>query len=52
VSDNGVPNMARLGSSGAVSSRSLMRRIQALGGEVFLRNIGGRTTIRITIPRK
>ncbi|WP_242122819.1 histidine kinase [Sphingobium sp. Sx8-8] len=52
VSDNGVPNMARLGSSGAVSSRSLMRRIQALGGELFLRNIGGRTTIRITIPRK
>lgn len=52
VSDDGVPNMARLGSSGAVPSRSLMRRIQALGGEVFLRNIGGRTTIRITIPRK
>ncbi|AMK22805.1 putative signal transduction histidine kinase [Sphingobium sp. TKS] len=52
VSDDGVPNMARLGSSGAVPSRSLMRRIQALGGEVFLQNIGGRTTIRITIPRK
>ncbi|PJG49616.1 two-component sensor histidine kinase [Sphingobium sp. LB126] len=52
VSDDGVPNMARLGSSGAVPSRSLMRRIQTLGGEVFLRNIGGRTTIRITIPRK
>lgn len=52
VSDDGVPNMARLGSSGAVPSRSLMRRIQTLGGEVFLRNIGGRTTIRITVPRK
>ncbi|WP_313804950.1 sensor histidine kinase [Sphingobium sp.] len=52
VSDDGVPNMARLGSSGAVPSRSLMRRIQMLGGEVFLRNIGGRTTIRITVPRK
>lgn len=52
VSDDGVPNMARLGSSGAVQSRSLMRRIQMLGGEVFLRAIGGRTTIRITIPRK
>lgn len=52
VSDDGVPNMARLGASGAVPSRSLMRRIQALGGEVFLRNIGGRTTIRITVPRK
>ncbi|WP_176590857.1 sensor histidine kinase [Sphingobium sp. EM0848] len=52
VSDDGVPNMARLGSSGAVPSRSLMRRIQALGGEVFLQNIGGRTTIRITVPRK
>lgn len=52
VSDDGVPNMARLGSSGAVPSRSLMRRIQMLGGEVFLQNIGGRTTIRITVPRK
>ncbi len=52
VSDDGVPNMARLGASGAVPSRSLMRRIQALGGEVFLQNIGGRTTIRITVPRK
>jgi hypothetical protein len=35
-----------------VPSRSLMRRIQMLGGEVFLQSIGGRTTIRITIPRK
>lgn len=52
VSDDGVPNMARLGPSGAVPSRSLMRRIQMLGGEVFLQSIGGRTTIRITIPRK
>lgn len=52
VGDNGVPNMARLGSSETVHSRSLMRRIQTLGGEVFLRNIGGRTTIRITVPRK
>jgi signal transduction histidine kinase len=52
VSDDGVPNMARLGSSGAVPSRSLMRRVQALGGEVFLQNIGGQTTIRITVPRK
>ncbi|WP_022682805.1 sensor histidine kinase [Sphingobium bisphenolivorans] len=52
VSDNGVPNMARLGSSEAVPSRSLMRRIQMLGGELFLRSIGGVTTIRITIPRK
>src|SRR3546814_19524635 len=52
VSDDGVPNMARLGSSGAVPSRSLMRRIQMLGGEVFLQNIGGRTTLRITVPRQ
>jgi signal transduction histidine kinase len=52
VTDDGVPNMARLGSTGAVPSRSLMRRIQALGGEVFLRNIGGRTMIQITVPRK
>lgn len=52
VTDDGVPNLARLGSSGPVPSRSLMRRIQALGGEVFLRNIGGRTMIQITVPRK
>lgn len=52
VTDDGVPNLARLGSSGAVPSRSLMRRIQALGGEVFLRNLGGRTMIQITVPRK
>jgi|GEM_PF-6946448 len=52
VTDDGVPNLARLGSTGAVPSRSLMRRIQALGGEVFLRNIGGRTMIQITVPRK
>ena len=52
VTDDGVPNLARLGSSGAVPSRSLMRRIQALGGEVFLRSLGGRTMIQITVPRK
>ena len=52
VSDDGVPNLARLGASGAVSSRSLMRRIQALGGEVFLHSLGGRTMIQITVPRK
>ena len=52
VSDDGVPNLARLGVSGAVSSRSLMRRIQALGGEVFLHSLGGRTMIQITVPRK
>lgn len=52
VTDDGVPNLARLGSTGAVPSRSLMRRVQALGGEVFLRNIGGRTMIQITVPRK
>lgn len=52
VTDNGVPNLARLGSSGAVPSRSLMRRVQALGGEVFLRSLGGRTMIQITVPRK
>lgn len=52
VTDDGVPNIARLGASEAVHSRSLMRRIQTLGGEVFLRNIGGRTMIRISIPRK
>ena len=52
VTDDGVPNLARLGSTGAVQSRSLMRRVQALGGEVYLRNIGGRTMIQITVPRK
>jgi signal transduction histidine kinase len=52
VTDDGVPNLARLGSTGVVPSRSLMRRIQALGGEVFLRNIGRRTMIQITVPRK
>ncbi|NIJ16958.1 sensor histidine kinase [Sphingobium vermicomposti] len=52
VADDGVPNLARLGASGAVSSRSLMRRIQALGGEVFLHSMGGRTMIQITVPRK
>lgn len=52
VTDDGVPNLARLGSSGAVQSRSLMRRVQVLGGEVFLRNLGGRTMIQITVPRK
>ncbi|GAY21719.1 hypothetical protein SFOMI_2271 [Sphingobium fuliginis] len=35
-----------------LSNQALMRRIQMLGGEVFLQNIGGRTTIRITVPRK
>ncbi len=52
VTDDGVPNLARLGSTGAVQSRSLMRRVQALGGEVYLRNLGGRTMIQITVPRK
>ena len=52
VTDDGVPNLARLGATGAVQSRSLMRRVQALGGEVYLRNIGGRTMIQITVPRK
>lgn len=52
VKDDGVPNLARLGAAGVVQSRSLMRRIQALGGELFLRNIGGRTMIQITVPRK
>ncbi|HEX7877076.1 MAG TPA: histidine kinase [Sphingobium sp.] len=52
VTDDGEPNLARLGSSGAAPSRSLMRRIQALGGEVFLRSLGGRTMIQITVPRK
>ena len=52
VTDDGVPNLARLGSTGAVQSRSLMRRVQALGGEVYLRNIGGRTMMPITVPRQ
>lgn len=52
VTDDGVPNLARLGSTGAVQSRSLMRRIQGLGGEVYLHNLGGRTMIQITVPRK
>lgn len=52
VTDDGVPNLARLGSSGAVPSRSLTRRVQALGGEVFLRNLGGRTMIQISVPRR
>ncbi|WP_340264357.1 sensor histidine kinase [Sphingobium mellinum] len=52
VTDDGVPNLARLGSGGVVPSRSLMRRVQALGGEVFLRNLGGRTMIQISVPRK
>ena len=52
VTDDGVPNLARLGASSAVPSRSLTRRIQALGGEVYLRNLAGRTMIQITVPRK
>lgn len=52
VTDDGVPSMARLGPSGAVPSRSLMRRVQALGGEVYLHNLAGRTMIQITVPRK